>query len=65
MDRLTDAELYIRQAYDTFKNAEIHTEDDAWLFLELGLLLTGIEKIKEKRAMQYGKFILKSKLEIN
>lgn len=65
MDKLTDAELYIRQAFELLKSIPEPNDDEAWLYLELGMILHDLQVIREREALRQGKFLIKEKLEVN
>lgn len=65
MDSITDAELYIRQAFDLLKELPEHNDDEAWLYLELGMILHDLQVLRDRQELRQGKFLIKDKLEIN
>lgn len=65
MDKLTDAELYIRQAFELLKSIPEPSDDEAWLYLELGMILHDLQVLRDREALRQGKFLMKDKLEIN
>ena len=62
MGNLKTAEGYIRAAYNVLKVIEDPNDDEAWLYLELGMLLHDLEMLA---AHSRGMFIIDTPLEIN
>ena len=65
MDKLTDVELLLRQGFDILKAIPEPNDDEAWLYLELGMILHDLQVLRDRQAIRQGKFLVKDKLEIN
>jgi len=62
MDALKLAELHIKQGYAALQAIEEPDDDEAWLYIELGLLLQDLKII---RARNSGAFYVRTPLELN
>ena len=62
MDKLKQAEGYLRKAYDALKSIEDPSDEQAWLYLEIGLLLHDLQVLD---ARDRGSFYIGSQLELN
>ena len=65
MDKITDVELLLRQGFDILKAIPEPNDDEAWLYLELGMILHDLQVLRDRKAIRQGKFLVKDKLEIN
>ena len=65
MDKITDVELLLRQGFDILKAIPEPNDDEAWLYLELGMILHDLQVLRDRQALRQGKFLVKDKLEIN
>ena len=65
MDKITDVELLLRQGFDILKAIPEPNDDEAWLYLELGMILHDLQVLRDRQAIRQGKFLVKDKLEIN
>lgn len=65
MDKITDVELLLRQGFDILKAIPEPNDDEAWLYLELGMILHDLQVLRDRQALRQGKFLMKDKLEIN
>jgi hypothetical protein len=62
MDALKLAELHIKQGYAALQAIKEPSDDEAWLYIELGLLLQDLKII---RARDSGAFYVSTPLELN